>query len=107
MYTVNPRLSARSPTVVLWKGAYRMRLAPALASPPPHTVFGKNSLRVRAEPHTHERRLVLFLFTLVCGTLACFRAAYHLFTTRYATPAARDADTGAPRVAVATRTTPR
>ncbi|EMD39437.1 hypothetical protein CERSUDRAFT_111744 [Gelatoporia subvermispora B] len=103
MYTVNSRLSAPSPTVALEKGAYRMRAPPPPSRLRRRTRSSANPASARALgllPHARERRLVLLLLLLVCATLACFGAAYYLFSTRCAAPGARDAPADAPRVVV-------
>ena len=69
---------SRSPSVMLEKGAYRMRVPTRI---PPSPRRGSTS---RASHHctTHVKQTAILIVLLVAATISCFGAAYYLFKTR-------------------------
>ena len=67
-----------SPSVMLEKGAYRMRVPTRI---PPSPRRGSTS---RASHHctTHVKQTAILIVLLVAATISCFGAAYYLFKTR-------------------------
>ncbi|KAI0931001.1 hypothetical protein AcV7_005030 [Taiwanofungus camphoratus] len=81
MSSYSARLAQASPSVSVEKGAYRMR-APPNRSP---SKLRRSSRSRNPPPSMYEKQMAMLVVFLLSATLACFGAAYYLFTTRWAT----------------------